>query len=171
VFFTCFAGLQPLRSQVSLPPSPAGQVMTSFLSAFNSADPHQLDEYVRRYDGTATVDELLAFSGSAGGFAVLSVRSSAPDHLKVILKGRSDGVTSFADLRLASTNPEKVKNLIIRALPSGVPVEDIPLTSAIRQQTLQLLEDELSADYIGPKIALRWRRSFGRRKVPELTKP
>ncbi len=149
------AGTRPARPQVSLPPTPAGQVMTAFLSAFNSADRNQLDEYVRRYDGTAAVDELLAFSGSTGGFTVVSLKSSAPDDLKVVLKGRSDGVTSFADLRLSSTTPETVKTFIIRALPSGAPVEDVSLTAEIRQQTLDLLEEEFSADYINPMVAVQ----------------
>ena len=69
------------------------------LSAFNSADRNQLDAYVKRYDETAAVDKLLAFSSSTGGFTDFSVNSSAPDDVKVILKERSDGVISFADLR------------------------------------------------------------------------
>lgn len=128
--------------------------MTAFLSAFNSADGRQLEDYVDRYDGTATVDELLAFSSSTGGFSLLSVKSSAPDDLKLLLKGRSDGVVSFAHLRLAPTAPARVKSLIIRALPLGAPIDDAPLTPTTRKQTLQLLQEELSADYIDPKLAL-----------------
>ncbi len=81
------AGIQPFRSRVSLPPTPAGQVRTAFLAAFNSADSKQLDEYVRQYDSTAAVDELLAFSGSTAGFNVLSVRGSAPDISRSCSKG------------------------------------------------------------------------------------
>ena len=149
------AGARAVRSQVSLPPTPAGQVMTAFLSAFNSADRNQLDEYVRRYDSTAAVEELLAFSGSTGGFTILSVKGSAPDDLKVLLRGRSDGVTSFADMRLSSTTPERVKTLIIRALPPGAPLEDVSLTPLLRHQTLELLEEEIAADYIDPTVALQ----------------
>lgn len=128
--------------------------MTAFLSAFNSADGRQLKDYVDRYDGTATEDELLAFSSSTGGFTVLSVESSAPDDLKLLLKGRSDGVVSFADLRLATIDPSRVKSFIIRALPPGAPIDDAPLTSTTQKQTLQLLQEELSMDYIDPKLAL-----------------
>ena len=155
VSFTYLAGTRPARSQASLPLTPAGQVMTAFLAAFNSADRNQLAEYMRRYDETAALDELLEFSGSTGGFTVLSVKGSSPDDLKTILRGRSDDVMSFADLRLASTSPEKVKSLIIRALPPGAPVEDVTLTPLIRQQTLHLLEEELSSDYINPKVAIQ----------------
>ncbi len=153
ISFSSLAETQPARSQISLPLTPAGQVMTAFLSAFNSADPAQIEEYVQRHDDTATVDELLAFSGTTGGFTVLSVQSSAPDDLKVLLKGRSDGVTSFADLRLVSITAERVKTLIIRALPLGAPVENVPITPVEQRKTLTLLEEELFDDYIDSKMA------------------
>jgi len=150
---TCSIWVHDARSQASLPSSSAGQVMMAFLSAFNSADRSQLEEYVRRYDGTSTVDELLAFSGSTGGFSIVSIQSSTQDDLKVVLKGRSDGVVAFADLRLASATPKRVKNFTIRALPPGAPVEDIPLTPATRGQTIRILTEELAADYVDPTVA------------------
>ena len=155
ICLACLAAARHAHPQAATPSTPAGEVMTAFLSAFNSADRQQLEAYVRRYDGTATADELLAFSGSTGGFSILSVRSSAPDDLKVLFQGRSDGVISYADLRLAATTPERVKSFIIRALPPGAPIEDVPLTPATRQQTLDLLAEELSDDYVKPMVALQ----------------
>ena len=154
-FLACMAMLQLAQSQTPMPSSPAGQVMAAFLSAMNSADPHQLGDYVRRYDGTSTVDELLAFSSSTGGFSVVSIASSDPEDLKVVLRGRSDKVLSFADLRLASIAPERVRSLTIRALPTGAKVDDAPLNEEIRKQTLYTLEEDLTADYIDPAVADR----------------
>lgn len=155
VCFACLTWVLSVRSQTSLPSGPAGEVMTAFLSAFNSADRRQLDEYVRRYDGTATVDELLAFSGSTGGFSVVSIQSAVPNDLKVIFKGRSDGVVSFADLRLGSVKPERVKSFIFRAIPTGATIEDALLTPATREQTVRQLTEELAADYVDPAVALQ----------------
>lgn len=91
-FLAYLAGAQGSRTQNPLPSSPAGQVMGAFLSAFNSADKQRIAEYTRRYGGTGSADELLAFSGSTRGFTVVSIKSSAPDQLKVLLRA---GVTEF----------------------------------------------------------------------------
>lgn len=87
----CLAGLQNALSQASLPSTPAGQVMKAFQAAFNSADSHQLSEYIERYGGTSTAEELLAFSNSTGGFSVVSVTSSKPGRVWAN-RGGSHGV-------------------------------------------------------------------------------
>ena len=147
------AGAQSGQSQSPLPSSPAGQVMGTFLSAFNSADKNQLNEYTRRYGGIGSANELLGFSGSTGGFTVVSIKSSVPDQLKVLLRGRSDGVLSFADLKLETGNPDKVERFTIRALPPTAPFDDSPLTSTTRRETLHEVEADLLSDYIDPEAA------------------
>jgi hypothetical protein len=155
LWLTCFSFGYEAYSQTFLPATPAGEAMKAFISAFNSADRSKLEMYVRRYDSTATADELLAFSGSTGGFSLLSVERSTQDDVRVIFKGRSDGIESFADLRLASVTPPRVKRLIIRALPTTATIEDVDLTAATRGETVGLIESELTDIYVDPAVAVQ----------------
>jgi hypothetical protein len=153
ILLMCFSFGYEAQSQTALPETPAGEAMKAFIAAFNSADSDKLQAYVNEYDSTTTADELLAFSSSTGGFSLLSVESSTPDDLKVLLKGRSDGVESFGDLRLESVKPPRVKRLSIRAIPPGAAIEDIALTAATRGETIQMIAGELIDNYVDPDVA------------------
>ena len=140
-------------AQVPIPNTPAGKVLQAFFEAFNSADQAKLATYVKEYDPTVTADQLLAFSGQTGGFTLLSIKSSATDKIIFLVKGRSDNIEAFGNLQLATTAPPQVKMLSIRAIPPGATMDDITLTSALRQQAIQAVSVRLTDYYIYPDVA------------------
>ena len=139
-----------LVAQAPIPNTPAGQTLQAFFDAFNSADSAKLATYIKNYDPTVTVGQLLAFSGQTGGFTLLSIKNSAADKIVFLVKGRSDNIEALGNLQLATTAPPKVKVLTIRAIPPGATIDDIVLTSALRQQTIQAISARLTDFYIYP---------------------
>lgn len=140
----------PALAQAPIPNTPAGQTLQAFFDAFNSADSAKLATYIKDYDPTVTVAQLLAFSGQTGGFTLLSIKNSAADKIVFLVKGRSDNIEALGNLQLATTAPPRVKVLTIRAIPSGATIEDIVLTAALRQQTIQAISARLTDFYIYP---------------------
>lgn len=108
------AASRTLFAQASPPDTPAGRTLRAFLNAFNSDDLASLQAYVKQYGSPQPADGLQAFSAQTGGFDLVSIRTSTPDSITFMVKGRGDHLNAFGNLRLASTEPPKVKSIIIQ---------------------------------------------------------
>lgn len=147
------AGSPPLFAQVSPPDTPAGRTLRAFLDAFDSEDLAKLHSYVEEYGSPQPADGLQAFSTQTGGFDLLSIRTSTPDSITFMVKGRGDHLTAFGSLRLATTEPPKVKSLAIRAMLPGATLEPVSLTPQIRDATIRLISARLTEYYVYPDKA------------------
>ena len=108
------------RAAVNPPDTPAGHVLNAFFDAFNTADHDRIAAYVKEYDPENNADGLTSFSSQTGGFTLVSILNSAPDRLTFLVHGRGDNIDAYGVLQLASTQPPRVKHLIIRDRKSVV---------------------------------------------------
>jgi hypothetical protein len=156
LFFVVFAFMAYCaRADVSLPETPAGHTLRSFFDAFNSGDHDRIAAYVKEYNAENNADGLTAFSNQTGGFALVSIVHSVPDRLTFVVHGRGDNIDAYGVLQLASTQPPRVKRLIIRALPPGAKLDDIQLDAAIRQKTIDAISAKLTEYYVYPDVATK----------------
>ena len=147
-------GEELLLNGSSQPPdTPAGRTLKAFLDAFDSDDLSKLQAYVKEYGSPQPADGLQAFSAQTGGFDLLSIRASTPDGITFLVKGRGDHLTAFGSLRLASTEPPKVKSLTIRAMPPGARLDPVSLTSQMRKATIGAISTRLAEYYVYPDMA------------------
>ena len=93
------------------------------------------------------------FSSQTGGFDLLSIRTSTPDAITFMVKGRGDHLTAFGILRLSSTQPPKIKSLAIRAMLPGYKLDPVELTQSLRQSTIQAIGAKLLEYYVYPDVA------------------
>ncbi len=142
-----------LPAQASPPDTPAGKTLKAFLDAFDSDDLSKLQAYVKEYGSPQPAEGLQAFSAQTGGFDLLSIRTSTPDTITFMVKGRGDHLTAFGSLRLAGTLPPKVKSLTIRAMMPGATLDPVSLTPQIRDTTIREISARLTAYYVYPDVA------------------
>jgi len=153
LFVFGWAASSPLFAQASPPDTPAGRTLKAFLAAFDSEDLAKLQAYVKEYGSPQPADGLQAFSAQTGGFDLLSIRTSTPDSITFMVKGRGDHLTAFGSLRLASTEPPKVKSLAIRAMLPGVTLDPVSITPQMREATIRSISARLAEYYVYPDMA------------------
>lgn len=143
------------RADVSVPDTPAGRTLQTFLDAFDSADHDRIAAYVKEYDPENSAERLVSFSRQTGGFTLVSIVHSTPDRLTFLVHGRGDNIDAYGVLQLASTAPPRVKRLSIRALPPGAKLDDIQLDAATRQKTIDAISSKLTEYYVYPDVAAK----------------
>jgi D-alanyl-D-alanine carboxypeptidase len=80
-------------SAPTLPATPAAKVFDAWLSAYNAADPHQLETYKTTYHRHWQVQDMLDDRARTGGYDVLRIEKSEPLSLTMLLQEKdSDAV-------------------------------------------------------------------------------
>jgi hypothetical protein len=108
-----------------IPDTPAGRMLRSWLDTFNNADSAAAVAFIAAHKVPQFTPALWAGTRSAtGGFDVVAIISSQPQHIEFGLKERS-GARRFArgDIAVSVTEPNEMTAMHLRALPPGVPAE------------------------------------------------
>ena len=147
--------INPSRAQtpVTIPSTPAGQVLQSWLDAFNSGDRAKIEAYVKTTDPKENVDRMMSFHAQTGGFDLLSIESSEPLTITFRVKEKSSPTTAFGSFLVKDGQPPTVESFGLRALPPGAVLEDIKLDAATRQAVLDGVYKNLDDFYVYPDVA------------------
>jgi|CZKL01.1.fsa_nt_gi hypothetical protein len=140
-------------AQTSIPGTPAGRTLQSWLDAFNSGDRAKMQVYVNTMDHTQSVDDLMSFRNSTGGFDLLAIESSEPLQIRFRVKERGSNTTALGNLVVKDGQPPTVDTFGLRALPPGATVEKVTLDAVLRQQVIDGVKSNLTEFYVGPEIA------------------
>lgn len=135
-----------------VPDTPAGGTLVAFLDAFNSGDRIKLNNYVKMYDTSASVDELADFGSQVGKFSLLSILDSKPDFISFLAKESVDDREVFGTIVLKTTTPPKVKDWTVRLLPPGASIHNVPLDAAARKRIVDAIVTKLTDFYVYPEI-------------------
>lgn len=142
-----------LHAQTTIPDTPAGKALRSWLDAFNSGDRAKLEAYVKAYEPEKSVDRMMSFHDQTGGFDLLGIESSEPQLIKFRLKEKAGSTVAIGSIQLKSDNSGLVDNLSLRAIPPGAVVENIKLDSAERQRVIDGISKSLNEYYVYPDLA------------------
>src|SRR5215469_3428980 len=141
------------RAQVSVPDTPAGRTLQSWLDAFNSADRGKIETYVKTIDPSETVDGMLSFRNGTGGFDLLSIESSEPLHVRFRVKEKGSETTALGNLTVKDGQPPTVETFGLRALPPGVVPVNVTLDAALRQKVVEGIVSNLNEFYVDGPLA------------------
>ena len=157
ILFTFYAMLLLFPSygsaQVTVPDTPAGHTLQTWLDAFNSGDRAKIETYVKTVDKSQSVDGMLGFRSGTGGFDLLSIESSEPLHIRFRVKEKSSPTTALGNLLVKDGQPPTVETFGLRALPPGVAPENVIVDAAERKKVLDGVSSNLKEYYIEPSVA------------------
>jgi hypothetical protein len=102
-----------------IPSTPAGNVLTAWLEAFNSGDRARFKSYLAKYepDHQSAVDGLMDFRDQTGGFTLIRIEKSEPLHLEALVKEREGSNFSRLTLDVTSASSPVVKGMELRVVP------------------------------------------------------
>ena len=128
--FLCAAAL--VAAPISTPDTPAGHTLQAWLSAFNSGDRSQLDNYVKTIDPRQSADGMLAFRGQTGGFDLLSSESVDSLHVRFKVKEKNSSTVGIGTLAVKDGTPPTVETFSLRAIPPGATPVDVVVDTEMR---------------------------------------
>lgn len=137
--------------QTAIPDTPAGQVLSEWLNAFNSGDKARIDAYIQKYDPKNSAEFMTRFRDQTGGFDLLAIESSQPLAIKFKVKEKSSSMVALGTMTLKDAQSEAVANFGLRAIPPGATEEDIRLDSAERKHVIDVAIAQLKEYYIDPE--------------------
>lgn len=133
--------------QPDIPTTPAGQAFSDWLTSFNSADEAQIAAFKKKYARGGDVADTLQFREESGGFELLRIESSEPDHIVALTKEVATERGVLFDVRLKGDGLGD--NLVISVRPTDLPPPFAPPRLSL-QDALDALkkraDEQLAAD-------------------------
>jgi hypothetical protein len=140
-------------ASVSIPGTPAGQVLKAWLEAFNSGDSARLNAYYQRHQPERPANAEVNFRNSTGGFDLLSIERSDPLHVEYTVKERKSPTTAFGIFDVAAGDPPHVTSASILAMPAGTTAAAFKIDAAERTRVVDGAAAELNRYYVFPDVA------------------
>jgi hypothetical protein len=156
-------GLSSASADVAIPDTPAGRAMSAWLSAFNSGDRTQLDDYFKQYEPERHADDFMAFRDRVGGFEVLSIEKSEPNRIVLLLKERNSERRALAKFQVSDSGPPggaplggaplRVTSSEVRGIVDGAAVMGFDIDAATRAHVIDGAIALLDEFYVFPDVA------------------
>lgn len=142
-------------AQAAAPDTPAGRTLQAWLTAFNSGDRAQLENYVKTIDHNQAVDGMLVFRTQTGGFDLVSAESIDPLHLRFTVKEKHSDTHAMGVIAVKDGQPPTVEAFSLRAIPPGMTPANVTLDAAMRQKTIDGITTALTEYYVDADLAAK----------------
>ncbi|MEA2761118.1 MAG: retinol-binding protein 3, partial [Gemmatimonadaceae bacterium] len=139
----------------SIPRTPAGDALRTWLDAFNSGDTALLGAYYRRYQPQFTSDEDTDFRQQTGGFDLLTIERSEPRHLEFTVRERHSPTTAYGVIDLSAADPVRVKTRRLLAMGQNATAAALRVDAASRAHAIAGVAALLDTFYVFPDVAKR----------------
>lgn len=145
----------PSRVEPAIPRTPAGDALRAWIEAFNSADTARLAAYARRFERDVVVSDELGFREHTGGFDLLGIERSDPQHLEFIVRERKSPMTAYGVLDMSAAEPARVTARRMQPLGPNVTAAALRIDPVTRARTVVAAAALLDTFYVSPDVAKR----------------
>jgi hypothetical protein len=141
----------------AIPDTPAGHALQTWLDVFNSGDRSRVQEYVKKYNPTESVDEMLGFREHTGGFELQGVDKSAPLQIRFHMKEKASPTVAVGTINLKDADSGVISSFLMNAVPPGMTAADmyLKIDAAMRTRVIDSAVANLNEFYIYPETAKR----------------
>jgi hypothetical protein len=154
LLFMCAA---PAWAQPQIPSTPAGRALAAWLQAFNSGDRAQIDAFLKSYAPQPGQAPLASaqFRGQSGGVTLLSVTRSDRNSVAFRLQEKAQPTLLLGKIVVTAAPSPAIETFTLRAVPDGAVLEDIKLDTALRNQVISYVIQDLDQYYIYSQTSKR----------------
>ncbi len=139
----------------AIPRTPAGDAFRAWIESFNSADSARLGAYARRYEAEVVIGDELGFREQTGGFDLIAIERSTPQHIEFILRERKSPMTAYGVIDVSAAEPVRVTARRFQPLGPNVVAAALRVDAPWRAQTLATIAALLDTFYVSPDVATR----------------
>lgn len=144
---------QARRASTGVPATPAGDAVTEWLDAFNSADSTKLRAYYDRYRLVRSMPAQLDLRRQSGGFDVVSIEKSTPRYVEFVVKERARGIQAVGVVELNADGTPGMKQMALQAIPAGGTFADFTVDAARRRAVIARAIENLDNEYVFSDVA------------------
>ena len=143
--------------QPAVPETPAGTVFTSWLAAFNSAEPAQMRCFEATYGGTTPLAQTLDFREETGGFTLLGIEKSEPYSLIALVQEKDSDTVARFELSVSSEEPPQIVNstLLITPRPADLAIPRMTEVDALAALSTRAEEVAKNDQFSGALLVVR----------------
>jgi hypothetical protein len=143
-----------LSQPPAIPDTPAGQVLSAWLEAFNSGDRARIQAYLAKYEPNKPLDPTVAFRQQTGGFELLGIEKSERLAIEFRVKEKAGATTAVGKIEVKETTPPAVE-FSLRAIPPGLTAADMnrKIDAAERGRVIDGAIANLNEFYVFPETA------------------
>ena len=137
---------------VAPPDNAAGRALSAWLDAFNSGSATMLDAYYKRYEPAKSAETVMGFREDVGGFDLLTIEKSEPQHIEFTVKERKGPRTAFGTFDVTPADG-RVTHFSLLAVPPGALVADFRIDAVERARVIDGAIAKLDEAYVFPDVA------------------
>jgi D-alanyl-D-alanine carboxypeptidase len=153
--------LAPVEAQnvqaVPIPDTPAGRFATTFLNAYNSADPRQLERYNALYGRRTPPQDWIDSHFMTGRLTPVRVESSGPNEMVVLLSAEKGDDFWQSSMRIDPADPMKVLEAALGPAdrPPEFAIPRLPRAALQREMARKLAQDVAADRFAGTMMVAR----------------
>lgn len=138
-------------STPTIPDTPAGHALGSWLDAFNSGDSARIKSFDEIHATWLTLDRALELRARTGGYDVLSIDKSEKLWITFSAREKATATPLSGTLVVKPDDPDAISLLLLN--PAGPGPDVVTLTAAKRDQVIEGAVKRLAEFYLAPKLA------------------
>lgn len=149
----CFAQTSGAETGVTIPSTPAGQVLQAWLDAYNDSNEAPAQDYIKVYDPEASLASVVDGKAQTGGYDLLSIEGTEPTHISFVVQQRQTKIREYGSLFVSAGSRPHVLQLGLEGIPPEDKVERVLLDNGLRQAVLRGITAALQEFYVDPPLA------------------
>ncbi len=140
-----------VHGQISIPGTPPGSILQAWLDALNAGDRASIEDYIRKFDPSESVESILKLKAQTGGFELMAIENSQPFWVQFRARGRATSNIVIGVIRVKTDHPPTVGTFDLRAIPRGAAMED--LDASTRKKVISGVAANVKDAYLFPEVA------------------
>jgi hypothetical protein len=138
-------------STLSMPDTPAGHTLGTWLAAFNSGVRERIESFDKTHAPWQSIDGVMGIRARTGGYDVLSIDKSEKLWITFSAREKATAIPLGGALVVKPDDPNAISLLLLN--PAGTEPDVVALTTAERDQVIEGAAKQLAEFYLSPKLA------------------
>jgi hypothetical protein len=139
-------------SPPSIPDTPAGHALGSWLNAFNSGDRARFASFMKAQASWLNLDADMSWRAETGGFDLLAIYDSTRNDITFRVKAKASSAEEIGRVTVTATDPALVTELGLFDVPPGATYVGFQIDGATRTKVINTVIAKLSEHYVFPEV-------------------
>jgi hypothetical protein len=137
----------------TIPDTPAGHALSSWLDVFNSGDRARIDSFDKAHFPALDLERAMGLRSRTGGFDLLGIEKSAAAQVIFHVRQKTGPKEDIGLLILSGSDPSVIDTLRFFPMPPGTKYEEVTLDAPARSRIIATVGRLLKESYVFPDVA------------------
>jgi Peptidase family S41/N-terminal domain of Peptidase_S41 in eukaryotic IRBP len=138
-------------SPPSIPDTPAGHALGSWLNAFNSGDRAGLESFIRTQASWLNLDSIMSWRAETGGYDLLGIYDSTRNDVTFRVRAKASPTEEIGRVTVTATDTAHVTELGTFVIPPGATYVGFQIDGATRTRVINTSIAKLTEHYVFPE--------------------